>query len=76
MRVNWKTYNPGPFFDEIISSPGYARKPAKKLASYLRSLTQTRTAAYENRLYSGHTSNKRGIATKTISSSSGSPIRQ
>ena len=29
MRVNWKTYNPGPFFDEIISSPGYARKPAK-----------------------------------------------
>ena len=21
MRVNWKTYNPGPFFDEIISSP-------------------------------------------------------
>ena len=50
MRVNWKTYNPGPFFDEIISSPGYARKPAKKLASYLRSLTheellQKKTAA-------------------------------
>ena len=39
MRVNWKTYNPGTFFDEIISSPGYARKPAKKLASYLRLLT-------------------------------------
>ena len=50
MRVNWKTYNPRPFFDEIISSPGYARKPAKKLASYLRSLTheellQKKTAA-------------------------------
>ena len=50
MRVNWKTYNPGPFFDEIISSPGYARKPAKKLASYLRLLTheellQKKTAA-------------------------------
>ena len=50
MRVNWKTYNPGTFFDEIISSPGYARKPAKKLASYLRLLTheellQKKTAA-------------------------------
>jgi len=39
MRVNWKTYNPGGFFDELISSPGYARKPARRLASYLRSLT-------------------------------------
>lgn len=39
MRANWKTYNPGHFFDEIISSPGYARKPARRLASYLRSLT-------------------------------------
>ena len=39
MRVNWKTYNSGKFYDEIISSPGYARKPARGLASYLRSLT-------------------------------------
>ena len=39
MRVNWKTYNPGNFFDEIISSPGYARKPARSLAGYLQSLT-------------------------------------
>ncbi|HJN95129.1 MAG TPA: circularly permuted type 2 ATP-grasp protein [Gammaproteobacteria bacterium] len=39
MRVNWKAYNPGEFFDELISSPGYARKPARRLASYLRSLT-------------------------------------
>lgn len=50
MRVNWKTYNPGKFYDEIISSPGYARKPARQLASYLRSLTheellQKKTAA-------------------------------
>lgn len=50
MRVNWKTYNPGAFYDEIISSPGYARKPARRLASYLRSLTheellQRKTAA-------------------------------
>ncbi len=40
MRVNWKSYNPGQFFDELISSPGYARKPARRLASYLRSLNQ------------------------------------
>lgn len=50
MRVNWKTYNPGKFFDEIISSPGYARKPARRLAAYLRSLDhdellQRKTAA-------------------------------
>ena len=38
MRVNWKSYNSGPFFDELISSPGFARKPARRLASYLRSL--------------------------------------
>lgn len=38
MRVNWKSYNPGKFYDELISSPGYARKPARRLASYLRSL--------------------------------------
>lgn len=50
MRVNWKSYNPGKFHDEIISSPGYARKPARQLASYLKSLThedllQKKTAA-------------------------------
>ncbi len=50
MRVNWKSYNPGQFFDELISSPGYARKPARRLASYLQSLNhedllQKRTAA-------------------------------
>lgn len=39
MRVNWKTYNPGKFFDEMISSPGYARKSSRRLASYLSSLT-------------------------------------
>ena len=39
MRVNWKTYNPGKFYDEMISSPGHARKASRGLASYLRSLT-------------------------------------
>ena len=40
MRINWENYNPGEFFDEMISSPGYARKPARRLASYLKSLTR------------------------------------
>ncbi|MGI9249941.1 MAG: circularly permuted type 2 ATP-grasp protein [Pseudohongiellaceae bacterium] len=39
MRVNWKTYDPGSFHDELISSPGYARRPARRLTSYLSSLT-------------------------------------
>lgn len=39
MRVNWKNYNPGKFYDELISSPGYARAPARRLASHLKSLT-------------------------------------
>lgn len=38
MRVNWKTYKPGKFYDELISSPGYARKPSRRLASHLNSL--------------------------------------
>lgn len=40
MRVDWSSYNPGDFYDEIISSPGYGRKPARGLVSYLRSLKQ------------------------------------
>jgi uncharacterized circularly permuted ATP-grasp superfamily protein len=39
MRVNWKAYNPGKFFDEMISSPGYARKSSRRLAAYLSQLT-------------------------------------
>ncbi|PCJ27943.1 MAG: hypothetical protein COA96_01915 [SAR86 cluster bacterium] len=39
MRVNWNNYNSGEFYDEIVSSPGYARKPARRLASFLKSLT-------------------------------------
>ena len=38
MTIDWKAYDPGNFFDEIISSPGNARIAARRLASYLRSL--------------------------------------
>lgn len=40
MTIPWKDYQPGEFFDELISSPGNARKPAKKLFSYLKSLSE------------------------------------
>ncbi|NIB43080.1 circularly permuted type 2 ATP-grasp protein [Pseudomaricurvus alkylphenolicus] len=35
----WNDYQPGDFYDELISSPGNARKPAQKLYSYLKSLS-------------------------------------
>ncbi|MEX1032320.1 MAG: circularly permuted type 2 ATP-grasp protein [Cellvibrionaceae bacterium] len=38
MRIVWKNYHPGEFYDELISSPGRARKPAQVLIKYLRSL--------------------------------------
>jgi uncharacterized circularly permuted ATP-grasp superfamily protein len=49
--IDWKQYNPGGFYDELISSPGYARAPARTLIKYLRSLSdqelQTRIEAAE-----------------------------
>src|SRR5690606_40942523 len=39
MTINWNTYEPGSFFDEIVSSPGNARLPARRLVSHLKSLS-------------------------------------
>ena len=39
MAINWKSYNPGKFYDELISSPGYTRKAARILTKYLSSLS-------------------------------------
>lgn len=39
MAINWKSYNPGKFYDELISSPGYPRKAARILTKYLSSLS-------------------------------------
>ncbi len=51
MRIDWKSYQCNEFFDELISSPGYPRKPARILARYLASLSseelQQRKAAAE-----------------------------
>jgi len=38
MKVTWSSYDPGDFYDEIISSPGYGRKHSRRLVSYLGSL--------------------------------------
>ena len=39
MRIDWKSYNPGDFYDEVISTPAYPRKTARILARYLASLS-------------------------------------
>lgn len=38
MLINWKDYNPAPFYDEIIKHNGEARSSAMKLVNYLRTL--------------------------------------
>ena len=41
MSIEWKEYAPqGEFFDELFSSPGNARQPAKRLVSYMSSLSE------------------------------------
>ncbi len=40
MTIPWKDYDSGIFYDELMSSPGNARKPARKIVSYLRSLSE------------------------------------
>jgi uncharacterized circularly permuted ATP-grasp superfamily protein len=39
MSIDWKSYDPNGFYDELISSPGYSRAAARTLTSYLRSLS-------------------------------------
>ncbi|MCG6967492.1 MAG: circularly permuted type 2 ATP-grasp protein [Chromatiaceae bacterium] len=39
MSIDWKRFDPGGFYDEMISSPGYPRAVARQVASYLRSLS-------------------------------------
>jgi len=39
MSIDWKHYDPGEFYDELISTPGYARAVARNLTAWLRSLS-------------------------------------
>ncbi len=44
VRINWQTYEPGSFYDELISEPGEPRRASEGLAKYLQSLTPTQLA--------------------------------
>ena len=44
MEIEWKNYDPGEFYDEMISSPGQARTAARVLANYLKSLSDQQLA--------------------------------
>ena len=45
MSIGWDEYQPNDFYDELISTPGNARKPAQKLFSYLKTLDSTDIAS-------------------------------
>lgn len=38
MSIDWKSYDPRPFFDELIAAPGKPRAAARTLTDYLASL--------------------------------------
>ncbi|MFO8153637.1 circularly permuted type 2 ATP-grasp protein [Thioalkalivibrio sp.] len=38
MSIDWKSYDPSPFYDELIAAPGKPRPVARKLMEYLSSL--------------------------------------
>ena len=40
MSKIWNEYPCNDFFDEVMSSPGNARKPAKQLVSYFKNLSE------------------------------------
>ncbi len=39
MPIDWRKYDSGEFYDELIASPGHPRRAGHKLAKYLSSLT-------------------------------------
>ncbi|MDN3638719.1 circularly permuted type 2 ATP-grasp protein [Simiduia curdlanivorans] len=56
----WNTYNCQDFFDEVMSSPGKARQPARKLVSYFKSLSED--AVESRRLAAEATIKEMGIS--------------
>ncbi|MBS0003253.1 MAG: circularly permuted type 2 ATP-grasp protein [Thioalkalivibrio sp.] len=52
MSIDWKSYDPSPFYDELIAAPGKPRAVARKLTEYLSSLDdrelQVRKQAADN----------------------------
>ena len=43
MKTKWSEYSPADFYDELFSSTGNPRKPAKRLISFLKSLSVDET---------------------------------
>jgi len=39
MQIDWNSYDPGEFYDEMISSPGNPRRAARAIAGYLQRLS-------------------------------------
>ncbi len=44
MEINWRDYDSGEFYDELISSPGHPRKVARQLAKHLAGLSHEEIA--------------------------------
>ncbi|MGH8502274.1 MAG: circularly permuted type 2 ATP-grasp protein [Gammaproteobacteria bacterium] len=44
MGIDWARYDPGDAYDELVSSPGNARRPARRLLRYLRGLSDAELA--------------------------------
>ncbi|MBU2885027.1 circularly permuted type 2 ATP-grasp protein [Gilvimarinus agarilyticus] len=45
MQIDWREYDGGEFYDELISSPGYPRKVTRNLAKYLSGLSSEEITA-------------------------------
>ena len=48
MEIEWTTYDPGECYDEMISSPGYPRRAARAIASYLQKLSARQLGRRQN----------------------------
>ena len=47
--IDWGDYDPGDFYDEIISSPGNARAAARSLVSFVRKMSMKHLASRQQR---------------------------
>ena len=48
MEIDWSTYDPGEFYDEMISSPGHPRRAALAIAGYLQKLSARQLGRRQN----------------------------
>ena len=48
MEIDWKNYDPGEFYDEMISSPGNPRLASRSVANYLQRLSAKQLGRRQN----------------------------